>query len=171
MPRNFPKGAILIICGQNALKTCVKESKIAGGDVKEFVSEIKVEWAHCDFAGIVFYPTFYIWFDQGTERLFRANGLSYPELGEQFGIDGMPLLETGTAYKNASKLGADLTITSWIDAWEGKTFVVRHRIMHADGREALEGFERRIFVIKDPALERGIKAIAVPDELRARFTD
>jgi 4-hydroxybenzoyl-CoA thioesterase len=139
--------------------------------VKEFVSEIKVEWAHCDFAGIVFYPTFYIWFDQGTERLFRANGLSYPELGEQFGIDGMPLLETGTTYKNASKLGADLTITSRIDAWEGKTFVVRHRIMHADGREALEGFERRIFVIKDPALERGIKAIAVPDALRARFTD
>ena len=139
--------------------------------MKEFVSEIKVEWAHCDFAGIVFYPTFYIWFDQGTERLFRANGLSYPELGEQFGIDGMPLLETGTAYKNASKLGADLTITSWIDSWEGKTFVVKHRIMHADGREALEGFERRIFVIKDLALERGIKAIAVPDELRARFTD
>lgn len=139
--------------------------------MKEFVSEIKVEWAHCDFAGIVFYPTFYIWFDQGTERLFRANGLSYPELGEQFGIDGMPLLETGTTYKNASKLGADLTITSRIDAWEGKTFVVRHRIMHADGREALEGFERRIFVIKDPALERGIKAIAVPDALRARFTD
>ena len=139
--------------------------------MKEFVSEIKVEWAHCDFAGIVFYPTFYIWFDQGTERLFRANGLSYPELGEQFGIDGMPLLETGTTYKNASKLGADLTITSRIDAWEGKTFVVTHRIMHADGREALEGFERRIFVIKDPALERGIKAIAVPDALRARFTD
>jgi 4-hydroxybenzoyl-CoA thioesterase len=156
---------------QNALKPSVRELKTAGGDVKEFVSEIKVEWAHCDFAGIVFYPTFYIWFDQGTERLFRANGLSYPELGEQFGIDGMPLLETGTTYRNASKLGADLTITSWIDAWEGKTFVVKHRIMHADGREALEGFERRIFVIKDPALERGIKAIAVPDELRARFTD
>ena len=68
--------------------------------MKEFVSEIKVEWAHCDFAGIVFYPTFYIWFDQGTERLFAANGLSYAELREDFGIDGMPLLETGTTYKN-----------------------------------------------------------------------
>lgn len=152
-------------------KTVRQEIKIAGGDVKEFVSEIKVEWAHCDLAGIVFYPNFYIWFDQGTERLFRANDLSYAELTENFGIDGMPLLETGTTYKNASKLGADLKITSWIDAWEGKTFVVKHRIMHADGREALEGFERRIFVIKDPESDRGIRAIAVPDELRARFTD
>lgn len=139
--------------------------------MKEFVSDIKVEWAHCDYAGIVFYPTFYIWFDQGTERLFRANGASYAQLTEEFGIDGMPLLETGTEYKNASKLGADLTITSWVDAWEGKTFVVKHRIMHADGREALEGFERRIFVVKDPALERGLKAVAVPDALRARFVD
>ena len=140
-------------------------------DVKEFVSEIKVDWAHCDFAGIVFYPTFYIWFDQGTERLFAANGLSYAQLREVFGIDGMPLLETGTTYKNASKLGSDLTITSWIDAWEGKTFLIKHRIMHADGREALEGFERRIFVIKDPEMERGMRAVEMPDELRARFVD
>jgi 4-hydroxybenzoyl-CoA thioesterase len=139
--------------------------------VKEFASEIKVEWAHCDFAGIVFYPTFYIWFDQGTERLFGANGLSYAQLREEFGIDGMPLLETGTTYKNASKLGSDLTITSWIDAWEGKTFVVKHRIMHTDGREALEGFERRIFVIKDPSMERGMRAVEMPEELRARFVD
>ena len=50
--------------------------------MKEFVSEIKVEWAHCDLAGIVFYPNFYIWFDQGTERLFGANGLSYAQLGK-----------------------------------------------------------------------------------------
>ena len=139
--------------------------------MKEFVSEIKVEWAHCDFAGIVFYPTFYIWFDQGTERLFAANGLSYAQLREDFGIDGMPLLETGTTYKNASKLGSDLTITSWIDAWEGKTFLIKHRIVHADGREALEGFERRIFVIKDPEMERGMRAVEMPDELRARFVD
>ena len=139
--------------------------------MKEFVSEIKVEWAHCDFAGIVFYPTFYIWFDQGTERLFAANGLSYAQLREDFGIDGMPLLETGTTYKNASKLGSDLTITSWIDAWEGKTFLIKHRIVHADGRGALEGFERRIFVIKDPEMERGMRAVEMPDELRARFVD
>lgn len=137
--------------------------------MKEFVSEQKVEWAHCDAAGIVFYPNFYVWFDQGTERLFSANGLSYAELDRDFGIDGMPLLETGTTYKNACKLGAQLTITSWLDEWAGKTFVVRHRLVHADGSEALEGFERRIMVVKAPDSARGIRAIDVPPELRARF--
>ena len=53
----------------------------------------------------------------------------------------MPLLETGTTYKSACKLGAEIRITSWVDAWEGKTFVVRHRINYADGTEALDGFE------------------------------
>ena len=149
----------------------MQEIKHYGDSVKQFISKITVEWAHCDYAGIVFYPNFYIWFDQGTERLFRANSLSYAELAKEFGIDGMPLLETGTTYKNASKLGAKLTITSWIDAWEGKTFVIKHRIMHADGREALEGFERRIFVIKDPELDRGIRAMSPPDEIRARLAD
>lgn len=137
--------------------------------MKEFVSEIKIEWAHCDAAGIVFYPNFYTWFDQGTERLFAANRLSYAELDDDFGISGMPLLETGAKYKNACKLGADVTMTSWVDAWEGKTFMVKHRIVHADGSEALEGFERRIFVVKAPDAPKGMKAIEPPEALRARF--
>lgn len=137
--------------------------------MKKFVSEMKVEWAHCDAAGIVFYPNFYIWFDQGTERLFSANRLSYAELDADFGIDGMPLLETGTTYRNACRLGVDITIASWVDEWAGKTFVVKHRITHADGTEALEGFERRILVVKDPASSRGIRAIDVPDGLRERL--
>lgn len=64
--------------------------------MKEFVTEMKVQWAHCDYAGIVFYPNPYIWFDQGMERLFSANGLSYEEFDRDFETDGMPLLETGT---------------------------------------------------------------------------
>jgi 4-hydroxybenzoyl-CoA thioesterase len=139
--------------------------------VKEFVNEMKVEWAHCDAAGIVFYPNFYTWFDQGTERLFSANRLSYAELDADFGVGGMPLLETGATYKNACMLGATLTMTSWVDEWAGKTFVVRHRIMHADGSEALEGFERRVMVVKAPESPRGMRAIEVPEEIRARFDD
>lgn len=139
--------------------------------MKQHISEIRVEWAHCDAAGIVFYPNFYIWFDQGTERLFTANGLSYAELDRDFGIDGMPLLETGTAYRNACTLGAELRLTSWVDEWAGKTFLVKHRLEHADGTEALEGFERRIMVVKAPDAARGIRAIEVPDALKARFDD
>ena len=81
----------------------------------------KVEWVHCDAAGIVFYPQFYTLFDQATERLFTANKLSYAELARDFDSPGMPLVETGAKYFNASRLGDTLAIESWVESWDGKT--------------------------------------------------
>ena len=135
------------------------------------ISRFPVEWAHCDAAGIVFYPHFYTWFDQGTERLFRANRLSYAELRRDFGVVGMPLLETGAKYENACRLGDELELHSQVDEWAGRTFVVRHRVLHADGRPALEGFERRAWVVADPASPKGLRAMPIPDEAIARFRD
>ncbi|MGH7268705.1 MAG: acyl-CoA thioesterase [Candidatus Rokuibacteriota bacterium] len=139
--------------------------------MKVFVSRYTVEWAHCDAAGIVFYPHFYTWFDQGTERLFGANGLSYAALRRDFGVVGMPLLETGARYENPCRLGDRLAMSSRVDEWAGRTFVVKHRIVHADGRPALEGFERRAWVVPDPDAPRGARAITVPAAVTARFVD
>ncbi|MCW5774370.1 MAG: acyl-CoA thioesterase [Rhodospirillaceae bacterium] len=131
----------------------------------------KVEWAHCDAAGIVFYPHYYMLFDQATERLFSANKLSYAELARDFDSPGMPLLETGTKYSAASKLGDTLAVESWVDSWDGKTFVVKHKLTHADGRLALEGFEKRVWVKRDASRPTGFRAVEVPDEVKTRFVD
>ncbi len=139
--------------------------------MREYISEITVSWAHCDAAGIVFYPHFYTWFDQSTERFFSANGLSYGELARDFGIDGMPLLETGAAYKRPCKLGSTLSIKSWVADWDRKTFLVKHRISHASTDEALEGFERRAMVVNDSSSSRGMRAIEIPEDIRKRFLD
>jgi len=139
--------------------------------VRVHTSRYTVEWAHCDAAGIVFYPHFYTWFDQGTERLFTANRLSYAELRRDFGVVGMPLLETGARYENACKLGDRLELETWVAEWAGRTFLVKHRIRHADGRTALEGFERRVWVVPDPGSPRGLRALPIPEEAIARFVD
>ena len=139
--------------------------------MRVYKNRITVEWAHCDAAGIVFYPRFYEWFDQATERLFSANRLSYAELDRDFDSSGMPLVETGTKYSNASRLGDVLTTESWVDEWAGKTFVVKHKYTHEDGRPALEGFERRVWVKRDPSHPVGIRAAPVPEEVIARFVD
>ncbi len=137
--------------------------------VKEFVSRFRIEWAHCDAAGIVFYPHYYVWFDQGTERLFSANGLSYGELAAGYGISGMPLLETGCQYRTPCRLGMAVELTSRLDEISGRTFLVQHVIRHDDGTEALHGFERRAMVVADPSTARGIRAVAFPDDARERF--
>lgn len=131
----------------------------------------KVEWVHCDAAGIVFYPQFYTLFDQATERLFTANKLSYAELSRDFDSPGMPLVETGAKYSNASKLGDTLSIESWVERWDGKTFLVKHKLTHADGRPALEGFERRVWIKRDATRLTGFRAVEVPAEVRSRFVD
>ena len=139
--------------------------------MKEYTSRIRIEWAHCDAAGIVFYPYFYTWFDQATERLFTANGLGYGDMKREFGVVGMPLLESGATYRNACRMGDMVDLTSWVDEWAGRTFVVKHRLTHADGRPALEGFERRAWVAPAPDSPKGIKAIAVPQAAVDRFQD
>ncbi len=139
--------------------------------MRRFVSEFRVEWAHCDAAGIVFYPHYYVWFDQGTERLFAGNRLSYAELAERFGISGMPLLETGASYKAACRLGSGVRLISALGEVSGKAFVVTHRLEHADGALAAEGFERRVMVREDPDSPAGIRAVEFPDEIRERFGD
>ncbi|HAK54756.1 MAG: acyl-CoA thioesterase [Vicinamibacterales bacterium] len=136
--------------------------------MKHLVQELTVEWAHCDAAGIVFYPYFYTWFDQATERLFSANGLTYPELRTR-GILGMPLLESGARYENPCQLGERLTMDTWVDEWQRKTLLVKHRLTHADGRPALEGFERRAWVVDAPDTPRGMRAESIPADVITRF--
>lgn len=129
------------------------------------VESIIVSWSDCDAAGKVFYPNFYVWFDRATEKLFRAAHWSIPELRRRFEIVGMPLLESGAEFQNACLLGAELTIESWVESWSGKPFTVRHRVQHADGRPALEGREKRVFVVADPQRPSGIRAVAAPDQV------
>ncbi len=137
--------------------------------MKTHVSRFAIEWAHCDAAGIVFYPYFYMWFDQATERLFKANRLGYADLEREFGVAGMPLLETGATYQNACKLGDEVELASWVDEWAGRTFLVVHRLSHADGRPALEGFERRVWVTPDADAAKCMRAIPIPEQAIARF--
>ncbi len=37
--------------------------------------DITVEWGDCDPAGIVFYPNYFRWFNQGAHALFGAAGM------------------------------------------------------------------------------------------------
>ena len=139
--------------------------------MKTYRSRFNVAWAHCDAAGIVFYPHFYIWFDQATEKLFRANDLGYAELEAKFGTVGMPLVDTGATFRNPCRLGDELDMESWVDDWAGRSFVVRHRIGHAGGDQALEGFERRVLVAPDANAPKGIRAVEIPQDLIRRFVD
>ena len=137
--------------------------------MKSIVIEHRIDWIYCDPAGIIFYPEYYVWFDQATEHLFSNNGLSYEEVRRKYNVIGFHLVQSGATYKSPCRHGQRVELHSHIEEWSGKTFLVRHRIFHKDGTEAVDGFERRAWVVEAPDRPKGIKAEIVPPEVMALF--
>jgi 4-hydroxybenzoyl-CoA thioesterase len=130
-----------------------------------------VHFGDCDPAQIVFYPRYYIWFDQATENLFRAAGLHWEEMLEMHegGFAGVPLLGASANFMAPSKMGDDIEIESWVGEWQNKTFTIEHRV-HNRGRITVEGHERRIWVVRAAERPAGIRAAPIPAEVKARLS-
>src|SRR5579875_511138 len=101
----------------------------AQGVKSMFISRrrIRVDWGHCDPAGIVFYPNYFRWFDACTTALFENAGIAMPTLYRDHGLKGFPLLDARASFSGSSAFGDDLDCESSVSEWNAKTFTVHHR--------------------------------------------
>lgn len=129
---------------------------------------LRIEWAQCDPAGIVFYPQYLIIFDTSTGQLFERTGLSASAIRAKYGIVGFPLIECGAKFLLPCHFDDAVTIESQIDAWGHTSFTVQHRILKA-GNTAVECFEKRIWAGR--RADGGIKPESVPAEVKASLSD
>ncbi|OAN75674.1 hypothetical protein A8B82_01720 [Sulfitobacter sp. EhC04] len=128
----------------------------------------RVEWGDCDPAGIVFNPQFFRWFDHGTAMLYEAAGWPKQEMLALFGAAGCPIVETRAVFKAPCRYGEDVEITTEIVDLKDRSFDVKHTLTK-NGHVCVEGFETRVWTVKDP--EKGLKSAKIPDALAARFRD
>ena len=133
---------------------------------------VDVHFGDCDPAGIVFFPNFSRWMDAASLAFFRGCGLPpWRELVKTRGIVGTPLLEINTRFHQPVTYGETITITTWIEEWRAKVFVQKHRVTRAraDGQDDLicEGREVRAFVKRDENKPDRLRAIPVPEDIRA----
>ena len=134
---------------------------------KTHVHRVTVHWGDCDPAGIVFFPNFSRWMDQASMAFFVACGLPpWRELERTRGIVGTPLLEIHTKFLRPVSYGDALEVHTSIEEWAAKTFRHRHVVRRGD-TVLCEGTEVRAFVVRDPADATRIKAIPVPEDIRA----
>lgn len=135
-----------------------------------FVSRrrIRVDWGHCDPAGIVFYPNYFRWFDECTTALFDNAGLSLPQLYRAHGLKGFPLLEAKATFSGSSGFGDDLDCEASVLEWSTRTLKVLHRFLRA-GRLLVEGSELRVCAIPDPDDPQRIKAAPIPAAVKERL--
>lgn len=130
--------------------------------------KISVEWGDCDPAGIVWYPRYFEWFDASTAALFAAAGVSNNVMHKSYRIVGIPMVDTRARFFIPSKFEDELTIESTVTEFRRSSFDVHHRMLK-NGQLAVEGFETRVWTVRDPDDPERLRSQPIPAEVIARF--
>jgi 4-hydroxybenzoyl-CoA thioesterase len=134
---------------------------------KTHIHQVEVCFGDCDPAGIVFFPNFSKWMDTASLAFFMACGVPpWRELVKTRGIIGTPLLEIHTRFLKPATYGETLTIHTTVEEWAIKTFRHRHLVRRGDDL-LCEGTEVRAFCQRDPANPERIRAIPIPEDIKA----
>ena len=131
--------------------------------------QVTIEWGHCDPAGIVYFPNYFTYFDSSTNALFlRALGFNKYEMLKRYDIVGIPLVDVSARFIVPSVFGDVVTIESSVAEIKRSSFCMLHRLMRGDVL-AVEGFETRVWVGRDPADPAKLKGRPIPPEVVARL--
>ncbi|NMG67340.1 acyl-CoA thioesterase [Azoarcus indigens] len=134
-------------------------------DTQHYATE--VEFGDCDPAGIVYFPNYFRWMDAASRHYFRAYGLpEWRELTPHNGIIGTPLVDTQARFLRPARYGQRIEVRSRISEWRQKSFVMTHSV-HRGDELLLECTEVRVFATRHPEDPERIKAVALPEALRA----
>jgi 4-hydroxybenzoyl-CoA thioesterase len=130
---------------------------------------VRIEWGDCDPAGIVFYPRYFAMFDHSTVLLIeQALGMKKDALYRHYGFGGYPSVETRARFHLPTRYGDDVTIETAMARLGRASFSLEHRLTR-DGALAVEGYETRVWVVRDAERPGGFRAEPLPDDVVARF--
>ena len=130
--------------------------------------DVQIQWGHCDPANIVYYPRYFEMFDNSTSILFEAAGFSKQDIVKRYGLVGIPMVDTRAKFYIASTFGDWITIESRVESIKRSSFEVTHKVYKGEAL-AIEGFETRVLVGRDPAKPDQLKSAPVPEEMIAKF--
>src|SRR5215469_2780289 len=130
----------------------------------------RIEWGDCDPAGIIFFARYFDIFDVSTTVLIeRALGMKKIDYLKAYKFSGHPLVETRARFRLPTRFGDEVTIETTVVGSGRTSFKIEHRLTH-DGALAVEGFETRVWVGRDPGNPRRIKSQPIPPQVVARLT-
>jgi 4-hydroxybenzoyl-CoA thioesterase len=120
-----------------------------------------IRFAHCDPAGIVFYPQYLVMMNGLVEDWFSDGlGIAYPELIGRRRI-GLPTVRLDCEFKAVSRMGDDVVLGLEVDAIGSRSLTLR--------LDCAAGSETRVRihnVLVTTHLDTH-RAIALPEDLRA----
>jgi 4-hydroxybenzoyl-CoA thioesterase len=129
-----------------------------------------IEWGDCDPAGIVFYPRYFAMFDHSTVLLIEAAlGVNKHQLYKSYEFDGYPVVETRARFMVPTRYCDEVVIETSVTEVRRSSFHLQHRLTK-DGTLAVEGFESRVWIVRDPDRPGRFKPQPIPSEIVARLT-
>jgi 4-hydroxybenzoyl-CoA thioesterase len=128
---------------------------------------LRIEWGHCDPAGIVFNSRFFEYFDWSTWEMFESVlGVPRQDLFSTYDIIGVPLVDAQARFHVPVKFGDFVDVGSEIGEFRRSSFDVTHRIT-LNGELAVEGRETRVWAGR--GADGRIRGKPIPDEVIGRF--
>ena len=131
------------------------------------VFRVQLQWGECDPAGIIFYPTYFRWFDAATWNMFAEAGYHAKRLRAEH--IAMPLVAAGCEFMHSAEQQDRAEVRSRIVRWGGKSFVVGHEVVREDGTLLAQGTETRVWgrYVEGPG--SALKGQPITEELKALF--
>ena len=126
----------------------------------------RVDWGHCDPAGIIFNPNYFAWMDAGCHNLFKAAGVPFAEMMANTTFIGCPLVKNDAEFSQPAYYDDIIMLSSQVKSFGGKSFKLLHRFMRGDDLLAV-GHEIRVWAYGDPLAGTPIRAEPVPDDIKA----
>ena len=133
------------------------------------IRQTRIEWCDCDPAGIIFYPRYFEMFDTSTTMLLeRALGMKKLDYLRAYAFAGHPAVEARARFRAPTRCGDDVAIESALVDWAPASFKIEHRL-HKSGVLAVEGFETRMWAVRDAGHPHRVRAQTIPAEVLARL--
>ncbi len=130
--------------------------------------DVQIQWGDCDPANIVYYPRYFAMFDDSTSTLFEVAGFSKQDLVRKYGLVGIPMVDTRAKFYIPSTYGDWIAIETKIESIKRSSFEVKHNVYKGEAL-AIEGFETRVLVGRDPVNPDKLKSAPFPPEMVAKF--
>lgn len=127
----------------------------------------RVEWGDCDPAGIIFYPTYFRWMDAATWAFLESVGYDAKRMRAEH--LAMPLVSAGCDFLFPAQQGDHCEVRSRIGRFGGKSFVVLHEIVRADGTALAKGTETRVWGRFSEGPGTPMKGEPISEALKAKF--
>lgn len=130
-----------------------------------FYSDMLVRFSHCDPAGIVFYPHYFVMFNGLVEDWFNHGlAINYANFITERRL-GLPIVSLNCDFIGPSKIGEVITLALKLEHIGNSSLrLAIHAIYEEQKRLAAQ------LTLVVTSLD-GLRAMAVPEDLRARLTD